>query len=108
MVQPAGFEQDHQIGPPGERLPNPRFVREQGKDICERSWCSELVTWNVGSHSIALTTDSNIFMYPVQRHRLPASAVRMSASVGFGFRSSRSIAARTIPGEIGRASCRER
>src|SRR5229473_773968 len=46
----------------------------------------------------ARTTDSKIFMYPVQRQRFPAKPLRISAKVGFGVRSSRFTAARTIPG----------
>ena len=46
----------------------------------------------------ARRTASRIFSYPVQRHRLPASASRTSASLGSGFLCSRSWVATMKPG----------
>src|SRR5207245_6094063 len=48
--------------------------------------------------SAAKRTASRIFSYPVQRHRLPARASRISGSVGCPLRPSRSCAATTRPG----------
>ena len=46
----------------------------------------------------AYCTASTMCWYPVQRQRLPESALRISASLGLLFRCSRSTAARIIPG----------
>ena len=51
------------------------------------------------AHRLAATrTASRIFWYPVQRHRLPESASRISSSVGSDVRRRRSAAATTNPG----------
>src|SRR5699024_7787409 len=46
----------------------------------------------------AWRTASRIFSYPVQRHRFPARASRISSSAGSGLRFTRSCAATTRPG----------
>src|SRR6266576_2787289 len=46
----------------------------------------------------AIRTASKIFAYPVQRQRFPDRASRMSSSLGYTFRASRSAVATTSPG----------
>ena len=48
--------------------------------------------------SAASSTASRIFVYPVQRQRLPASAARIASRSGRGVASSRACAVRRIPG----------
>ena len=66
----AGFEQDHQIGAAGERLPDSGIGCKQRQNIVQGSRRGELIVWNVSSHLrafvrglfVAWSTDSNIFM----------------------------------------------
>src|SRR5882762_7064684 len=46
----------------------------------------------------AIRTASKIFAYPVQRQRFPDRASRMSSSLGYTLRASRSAVATTSPG----------
>ena len=46
----------------------------------------------------AISIASMIFLYPVQRHKLPVIALAISSRVGSGFLSSSTLAAMTIPG----------
>src|SRR5712692_6465954 len=46
----------------------------------------------------ASSTASRIFMYPVHRHRLPASATLISSRVGVGMSTRRASAVRRMPG----------
>src|ERR1700731_1053084 len=79
----AGLEQHHEVGAAREWLPNSRLPSKQSECFRETSRNTQIVTGNVGPHrfpecglsaaSHARTTAANIFWYPVQRQRFPAS-----------------------------------
>src|SRR5207253_629365 len=52
----------------------------------------------VRSSPAASSTASKILVYPVHRHRLPASASRISSRFGFALRASKAVPLISIPG----------
>src|SRR5580704_1904593 len=98
------LEQHHQVRPTRESSPHARLASHARESRRQIPRGFQLVRRQKGSHArvsvsrTAATTDSKIFMYPVQRHKFPESPSRICASLGCGKRANKFTAAKIIPG----------
>src|SRR5208282_3238735 len=98
------FQQNHQIRPARDSSPHSRLGRHALKSHRQIPRRFHFVRWQKRSHACvspartAATTDSKIFMYPVQRHKFPESPLRIWASLGCGCCANKFTAAKIIPG----------
>src|SRR4051812_15185945 len=102
VVQFPCFQKDHQVSSTGKGPPLAGLCAQHSEHFMQSLRGNYLVGRNEGPHNARLpflhasSTAWKIFMYPVQRQRLPARPSRISASVGCGFLSRRLTAAITI------------
>src|SRR6202011_1163413 len=87
-----------EIGPSGDLVDAVRTDRAGADDLEARLVEVTHADASPRMTAAASSTARMILSYPVQRHRLPASQWRTSASVGFGFFSRSARAATMNPG----------